>query len=248
MSKIWFFGDSYVTRIHESQSEIKSWTLSVHEAFPEHDSENLALSASSIDYLYFAYEQKRKHFSDQDIVIMSLTTIHRLFLRRHDETSSPIFLQHNRMHKRGPMEVIDEDHPWYNYFLLDLFNPEAHKAKVNLFLNSLQYDAMRKGIKIIVLPINYFDYLDLDDKDSITIGKTTEKTSLMTVTEKQYDAKLNIKLRGNDHWYNHQEGIEYDRTLANHLTPRNNEILANKVIRNIKTNEPIDLTTEWEYT
>jgi hypothetical protein len=145
------------------------------------------------------------------------------------------------------MEIVEKDHPWYNYFALDLFNPEVHKANANLFLNSLQYDAMRKGIKIIVLPIDYFDYLDLDDKDSITIGKSTEKTSLSIVTKKQIITKFNLTLNDNDHWANYEEARKYDTSLANHLTPENNEILANKVIRNIKTNEPIDLRNEWIY-
>ena len=243
MNKIWFFGDSYV----DVRMRAKSWTINVQEAFPDYESENIAMSASSLDFLYYTYEQKRNQFLEQDIVIMSLTNLHRLFLRRYDESSRPSFLQHNRMKTTGPMELIKEDHPWYNYFALDLFNPEVHKANANLFLNSLQYDAMRKGIKIIVLPIDYFDYLDLDDKDSITIGKSTEKTSLSRVTKKQIEAKFNLTLNDNEHWANYEEAREYDSSLANHLTPKNNEILANKVIRNIKTNEPIDLTTEWTY-
>jgi len=244
MNKIWFFGDSYV----DPRMRAKSWTINVQEAFPDYDSENLAMSASSLDFLYYTYEQKRKQFVKQDIVIMSLTTIQRLFLRRYDESSRPSFLQHNRIKTIGDMELIKEGHPWYNYFALDLFNPEVHTANPNLFLNSLQYDAITKGIKIIVLPIDHFDYLDLDDKDSIIIGKSTEETSLSKVTRKEIEAKFNINLHDNDHWANHQEAREYDSSLANHLTPMNNEILANKVIRNIKTNEPIDLTTEWTYT
>lgn len=250
MSKIWFFGDSYAAgnKPRFKGYDGKSWTINVKEAFPEYDSENLALVASSLDYLYYTYEQKRKEFVRGDIVIMSLTNIERLFLRKLDEDLR--FLQHNRItsplvpkEKKG-VEYLLEDHPWYNYFALDLFNPEVHKANANLFLNSLQYDAITKGIKIIVLPINHFNYLDFDDKDSITIGKTTKSGNLNMVFAKQMQVKFNhIKSL----FFEHEECREYDNSLANHLTPRNNEILANKVIRNIKTNEPIDLTTEWEF-
>ena len=142
---------------------------------------------------------------------------------------------------------MTEDDPWCTYFADDLFNPEAHQAKLNLFLNSLQYDAMTKGIKIIALPITHFQFIDREDKESITIGGTLRGHTLVAVSEKQMETKFNRKYKTAHYWWNKKEFQDYDTTLANHLTPRNNEILANKVIRNIKTNEPIDLTTEWEY-
>jgi hypothetical protein len=247
MSKIWFFGDSFVAA-NNHFLKAKSWTKTVQEAFPEYDSENLALIASSLDYLYYTYEQKRKKFKSGDIVIMSLTNIERLFLRQHKESAYK-FLQNGRITsplapKGKLLERLPEDHPWYTYFADDLFNPEAHQANVNLFLNSLQYDAMTKGIKIIVLPIAHFHFIDREDKDSITIGKTTKSGNLTIVYGKEMQDKFNhIKSL----FFQHEECRTYDNTLANHLTPRNNEILANKVIRNIKTDEPIDLSTEWEY-
>lgn len=249
MSKIWFFGDSFAANKPRFEGYYgKSWTINVQEAFPEYDSENLALCASSLDYLYYTYEQKRKEFVGGDIVIMSLTTIERLFLRELDEDLHLRFLQNGRITsplapKEKAVEYLLEDHPWYNYFADDLFNPEAHKANANLFLNSLQYDAITKGIKIIVLPIALHLFLDREDKDSITIGKTTMSGNLGIVAVKQMQAKFGIS----HGWFENEECREYDMSLANHLTPRNNLILANKVIRNIKTNEPIDLTTEWEF-
>jgi hypothetical protein len=247
MSKIWFFGDSFAANNHFLKA--KSWTKTVQEAFPEYDSENLALGASSLDYLYYTYEQKRKEFKSGDIVIMSLTNIERLFLRKLYEDLYFRFLQTGRITsplapKGKLLEHLPEDHPWYTYFADDLFNPEAHKANVNLFLNSLQYDAMTKGIKIIALPIAHFPFLDEEDKDHITLGRTLRGHNLAAVSNKQMKTKFNhIKSL----FFQHEECRTYDNTLANHLTPRNNEILANKVIRNIKTDEPIDLSTEWEY-
>ena len=256
MSKIWFFGDSFAATVPRVEGhDEKSWTINVQEAFPEYDSENLAMVASSLDYLYCIYEQKRKEFIKGDIVIMSLTNIQRLLLRNLEEDLQLRFLQNGRittplcLQEENVIEFLPEDHPWYNYFADDLFNPEVHKANANLFLNSLQYDAITKGIKIIVLPIQDFPFLDLDDKDSITIGKTTKYGNLSTVCLKQMRAKFkHIRWHWTSTWFEHEECREYDKTLASHLTPRNNEILANKVIRNIKTNEPIDLATEWEYT
>ena len=248
MSKIWFFGDSFAANKPHEGCYGKSWTINVQEAFPEYDSENLALVASSLDYLYYTYEQKRKEFVGGDIVIMSLTNIERLFLRELEKDLPLRFLQTGRITSPfagKALEHLLEDHPWYNYFADDLFNPEAHKAKVNLFLNSLQYDAMTKGIKIIVLPIKHCQFIDTENKDYITLGKTNRDLDLCRVSRKQVEVKFNDS---NSLWFENEEHHEYDKTLANHLTPRNNEILANNVIRNIKTDEPIDLATEWEYT
>jgi hypothetical protein len=252
MNKIWFLGDSYVANATgpwlKKTNEAKSWTKILTEAFPEYTNENIALGASSLDFLYYTYEQRRKKFKSGDIVIMSLTNIERLFLRQHKE-SAYRFLQNGRIttpfeSKGKPVEYLLEDHPWYTYFADDLYNPKTHQAKLNLFLNCLQYDAMTKGIKIIALPMAHFPFLDTEDKDHITIGKTKKDMDLFAVSNKQLETKFNhIKVL----FWQHEECRTYDKTLSNHLTPRNNEILANKVIRNIKTNEPIDLTTEWEF-
>jgi len=251
MNKIWFFGDSYVSiakqQFLEKNFGTKSWTKIVTETFPEYNNWNIALAGSSLDFLYYTYEQRRKEFKSGDIVIMSLTTIERLLLR-NDKKNTHSFLRPKGIvtHEDGICVSIVDDHPWCAHFADDLFNPETHKATLNLFLNSLQYDAMTKGIKIIALPITHFPFLDTEDKDHITLGRTVKGHSLLEVTNRQLRFKFDGKYKIGDFW-NQTECREYDNTLHNHLTPRNNEILANKLIRNIKTNEPIDLTTEWEF-
>jgi hypothetical protein len=251
MNKIWFFGDSYVANTRgpwlEKTYGAKSWTKILTEAFPEYTNENTALAGASLDFLYYTYEQRRKEFKSGDIVIMSLTNIERIFLRQ-DKKNTHSFLRSQGIvtYEHGICVSISDDHPWCTYFADDLFNPETHQAKLNLFLNSLQYDAMTKGIKIIALPIADFYFLDTEDKDHITLGRTLRGHTLVAVSNRQLSLKFNGKYKIGQHW-KQSECREYDNTLANHLTPRNNEILANKVIRNIKTNEPIDLTTEWEY-
>ena len=253
MNKIWFLGDSYVAntgaRWLENTHGAKSWTKILTEAFPEYTNENIAIAGSSLDFLYYTYEQRRKEFKSGDIVIMSLTNIERIFLRQ-DKESVYTFLRIPgiTVYEDGKFlknSDVTEDHPWYTYFADDLFNPKTHQAKLNLFLNSLQYDAMTKGIKIIALPIGNFPFIDKEDKDHITLGKTKKDMDLVAVSKKQMETKFNEKCQNN--YFKIPKFYDYDMTLANHLTPRNTEILANKVIRNLKTNEPIDLTTEWEF-
>jgi hypothetical protein len=235
MSKIWFFGDSYIA----THNVAKSWAINVQEEFIDYDSENLGVSGSSLDYLYYIYNKRRTEIKEGDIVILTLTTYHRLFLK-HETPKKKSFLFPDFIHTQGEgLEWINEGHEYYGHFVSDLFNLPVQAALKNVFLNSLQYDAITKGIKIIVLPV---DKYDISEKDSITRANNT-RHSLMNVSEKQHQAKFGIS----HEWFKHEECRTYDKTLANHLTPRNNEILANKVIRNIKTDEPIDLATEWEY-
>lgn len=235
MSKIWFFGDSYIA----THKVAKSWAINVKEEFIDYDSENLGLPGSSLDYLYYTYNKRRTEIKEGDIVILTLTTYHRLFLKH--ENPVPSFLFPEFIHTQGEgLEWINEGHEYYGHFVSDLFNLPVQEALKNVFLNSLKYDAITKGIKIIVLPV---DKYEIREKDSITIANNI-RHSLMNVSEKQHQAKFGIS----HEWFKHEECRTYDRNLANHLTPRNNLILANKVIRNIKTDEPIDLATEWEYT
>jgi hypothetical protein len=238
MSKIWFFGDSYIS----SYKLAKSWTINVQEEFIDYDSENLGLPGSSLDYLYYIYNKRRTEIKEGDIVILTLTTYHRLFLK-HEIPGKNSFLFPDFIHTQGEgHEWINEGHEYYGHFVSDLFNLPVHEALKNVFLNSLQYDAITKGIKIIVLPV---DKCKISEKDSITTVNNT-RHGLLGVSGEQHQAKFGIGI--SHEWFKHEKFREYDKSLANHLTPRNNEILANKVIRNIKTNEPIDLATEWEYT
>lgn len=239
MSKIWFFGDSYAAI--NSSSE-KSWTINVVEAFPEHDTENHAYGGSSLDYLYYTYNKQRKAFQQGDIVIFTITNSTRLFLS--GGVKRPHFMNVNWKSTENGREDHVRGDKYYDYFVSELFNIDSVAAMLDIFLDFLYHESMTKGIKIIGLPIS---------------GKQWNSRTLNTVPPVDYKTKS----RGNLHiacgdkslaeataaqFPNKDERKKLDKTYANHLTPRNNEILANKVIRHIKTNETIDLTTEWEYT
>lgn len=240
MSKIWFFGDSYIAdrRPFPPTTPSKSWTLDVVEAFPTYESENLAVPGASLDHLYTIYNENRDKFKKGDIVILTITSYNRLFLSSGEKV--PNFLHVNfRMTDNGRVSV-EEDDKYYGYFVSDLFNLRAQENIQNLVIDAFQYDAIEKGIKLIVLPIK--DNV-IDDKEYITIGKSSKEINLMSVTRKNYEKFFTGIERG---WYNRPEVKEYDNTLANHLTPENNKVLANKVIHAIKTDaKTIDLTTDW---
>ena len=59
MNKIWFLGDSYVANATgpwlEKTYGVKTWTKILTHAFPENTNENIALSGSRLDFLYYTY-------------------------------------------------------------------------------------------------------------------------------------------------------------------------------------------------
>ena len=247
MTKIWIFGDSYAA---DEIKESKSWTKYVWDEFPEYDWENLAVPSSSLDYLYYIYEQKRTNFNTGDIVIITLTTLERIFLRYRTKSKRPRFMTVNQItparndDKPNPDELKPQE-----FFLGDTFNIEAHGAMMNVFLNALQYDVLTKNLKVIVIPIGCDRFLNRKNKENISIAITGYEpgsidAGLTGVTKRQMESAFDLKGK---FWFEVEECQEQDFKNANHLSPENNKILANKVIRNIHTNEAIDLTTEWVY-
>lgn len=246
MAKIMIFGDSYAA----DTDRAKSWTQWVAEEFPTYTLQNFALPASSLDYLYFTYEKWRADLKANDIVIMTLTALERIFLRDPTIHNHPRFMTAHQITpaKSGRTPDPGEGKP-QEYFLGDMFNRDAHGAMMNVFLNALQYDAITKDITVVVIPIGGDNYINREDKEHIEIAMCGEDpgsadSGLTGVTKRQMEAMFNLKGK---FWHERKECWEQDNKHANHLTPRNNKVLANKVIRNIRTKEPIDLRTEWVY-
>lgn len=246
MPKIMIFGDSYAADYEIA----KSWTRNVAEEFPEYTVQNFAVPASSLDYLYFTYEKWRAHLKANDIVIMSLTAMERLFLRDPTISGRPRFMTtHQIIPAKNDRTPEPHEHKLQEFFAGDMFNPDAHGAIMNIFLNALQYDAITKDITVVVIPIGGDNYINREDKEHIEIAMCGEdpgsaEGGLTGVTKRQMEAMFDLKGK---FWYERKECWVQDLRHANHLTPKNNEILANKVIRNIRTKEPIDLRTEWVY-
>ena len=243
MSKIWFFGDSYAEPPNTKRTSAKSWTINVAEAFPEYDIENHANGGSSLDYLYYIYNKQRNEFQRGDIVIFTITTATRLFLS--GDTDRPYFMHLNyRGTPEGRKNHVRGD-KYYDYFVSEFFNIDSITAMLDIFLDFLYYESMAKGIKIIGLPISRGEWsIDAPINVPPIDYKTKNKGNLHIATnDNKGMVDVSVSQFGSfEAWQ------KADKILANHLTPRNNEILANKVIRNIKTNEPIDLGTEWEKT
>ena len=107
------FGDSYAADYEIA----KSWTRSVAEEFPEYTFQNLAVAASSLDYLYFTYEKWRAHLKANDIVIMSLTAMERLFLRDPTISGRPRFMTtHQITPAKNDRTPAPDDHKLQEFF------------------------------------------------------------------------------------------------------------------------------------
>lgn len=242
MNKIWYFGDSYIAKIHSLDA--KSWTEIVSDSFPNYTNENIGKPCSSLDYLYHTYEKNSRKFKKGDVVVMTLTTLHRLFLNTEDK-DNPSFMNVSFRHTPEGLIWHKEGDEYYDYFVSEFFNKDAAISTLNNFIKALQYDVINKKIKVIVLPTDNYNF---DDTQYITMGRSSEKYTLKKINSMLLSNKIGNKAekyKGN--LYALEEAREYDRKLANHLDLENNQVLAEKVIQAIKTNSSeIDLTTGWK--
>ena len=142
MNTIWFFGDSYIDPRDGgdidgdqiSSIDRKSWTHRVAQAFPTHESKNLAIKGASLDHMYTIYNKNRDRFERGDIVVLTLTAFRRLFLSCGE--LRPNFLHENfRLGDLG-REDNKEGEIYYKYFESDLFNLRAHMSIQELVLNA----------------------------------------------------------------------------------------------------------------
>ena len=240
MSKLWFFGDSYIADLSHI-IEDTSWTHLVVKAFPDYESENLGKTCSSLDYLYYIYNNKRSEFKQGDVVILTLTALHRKFLNTEKRKITPSFMNSGFILREGKSEVVEENHEYYGFFVSELFNDDAELAKLDLFLDALQYDVLSKGIKIVVLPI---EKKALGTKEHLIMG-TSSGMWLKDVSRMEIEKRFGKNLRNG--YYLHSPVKEYDNKLANHLSPENNKILAQKVINALNNNDKtIDLSSGWD--
>ena len=165
------FGDSYAA----DYDNAKSWTRWVAEEFPKYNLLNFAVPASSLDYLYYTYENQRAHLEANDIVLMSLTAMERIFLRDPTIYNQPRFMTAHQITpaKNGRTPDFDKQYT-QEFFLGDMYNPDAHSATMNVFLNALQYDAITKNVTIIEIPIGGDDYVNRKEKEHIEISTCGE--------------------------------------------------------------------------
>jgi len=241
--KIWFFGDSYAAIVNKEIAKT-SWTVKVNDAFPNYQSINLAKSCSSLDYLYYVYDQNRKNFKKNDIVILTLTSFYRIWLDTNDDGdyfANPSF----RTTSKGVVWHKKKER-YYDFFASPFYNIKAIEAFLNLFLDALQHDARTDGIKTIVLPIAHFSANNITD---IQVAKTSFNMNLTWVSDLEIlktFKKLIPNLPKGTGLYSVPEILEFDGNRSHHLSPENNTVLAEKVINYIKNNEEIDLTVGWK--
>ena len=239
MSKLWFFGDSYIADL-SNIIDNTPWSHFVIDAFPGYEAENLGKVCSSLDFLYYTYNDKRPEFKQGDVVILTLTTLHRKFLNTEKRKIMPSFMNSGFILREGQRELVEENHEYYGFFVSELFNDDAELAKLDLFLDALQYDVLSKGIRIVVLPIDR----EFKTKEHLIMG-VSGNIRLKDVSRLEIEKRFGKNLR--DGYYLHSPVKEYDSKLSNHLSPENNKILAQKVINALNNNDKtIDLSSGWD--
>ena len=213
MSKLWVYGDSFAVDYNDGKYEPSPWIEQVSNEL-NLEVVNYAWSGSSLDYTSVHIDETIHLWDTEDIVIVSLTEVLRTW------TDAKVGNGFNKFSNMSDLEPVDF---------------ENGKIKLIARTNT----AIRNNI-IRVLDWKWLDVSTIvvldgfQNKASSTIDIPenliyTDKGYLMRISNGEPSGYYNLTTMGKD-W------------RLNHLCKPNHEILAEKVLHSIISNENIDLT------
>lgn len=216
MTTLWVFGDSFADKTTSTNTWVDqvAATLNCNPKF-------LAVGGSGVSYTYEQFNRYREQIQDNDILIFALTEITRHWFDRNN-ISETIWVIMDRQ---------DESTKAIEHYLKYLDNDAVDKEHLNNFLYNLHYLTKKKNTITIILPsFDYMSQLLNERKDKFPLFRIADR-SLFQVSTEEYNGmfdKQNIVNSGYD-------------TRVCHLMDANHTILANKIVNNVKSNEPIAL-------
>lgn len=226
---LWVFGDSFT----ELYSDLKDqYTQIVANEFNTNVL-GFGLSASSIEYTYHKFNQNRKNFKENDILIVGLTSYNRRWffkyypgnlVKIYNPGTFDDYKEFLNSPTNNPKEIealtLYADH---------LNHKEIQKDYLINFLYNLNYTTKQQKLHTIVF-VNLYDIFVLM-KDIIN------EFPYLNIAE---NMMLDISLEelSKDYIINFDRSI-YDLRV-NHITRSNHKILAKQIVDNIKLNTTID--------
>lgn len=227
---LWVFGDSFA---HHYPSLTEQWMNIVADHLKT-DLKCFGLVASSAEFTYNNFKNNRQNIKPNDIVIVAQTTTYRRWFFRNFPDTTTVPNSENlgyTMSHVSPTGNKDESEALALYDK-HLANEEVELQHLYNFLYNLDYLTQKLNTHTIVL-INFYDtekYIadKLDLWPNIQFAK--DKTLVPSMDEFALDFFEKI---------DYKKGIKDVR--VNHLVRDNHLILADKIIRNIKYKEPINL-------
>lgn len=231
---VYVFGDSFT----ELYSDLKNQYIQIIANEFKTNVQGFGLSASSIEYTYYKFNNIRNEIKEKDIIIVGLTSYNRRWFFKYYPGNlvkiynSGVFEEYKEWlnsPNNNPKEI--EALELYSHVLN---NKNLQEYYLLNFLYNLNYVTKIKNLYTIVF-LNLYDiYMLIKDKLDFPHIRFAKNMML--------DISLNELTK--EYVSNYDQSI-YDLRI-NHISKSNHLILAEKVIENIKSNQPIDCNVGFE--
>lgn len=240
MANVWVLGNSFS---NQSRND-NTWMKQVADRL-EYTPHYLAVGGTSLDYTYKTFNDIRPQVLDNDVLILTLTDLNRRWMFK-DNPEDAIWTKINVDDKQAmtsrrwvtkgeTWELVDREYDSINAvneYLTYLDNPALQDVYLLNFLHNLQYFVKKHQVHIILL--SCFEGIH----DALTMYKT--QFPLLHIGDKSL---ISISKEEFEPGEFERSGIMrniFDLRL-NHITRTNHDVMSNKLVDNIKNNEPITL-------
>ena len=214
-NKLWVFGDSFSVKSKQENTYIDQISAALNLEI-----RNYSKGGSSLDYLYYAFDNTFSEIKENDVVLITLTDYYRVWMNR----------EHPDYGTWG--DITYEDRRWLNQYKTKFFIEEAKFAQLNMFLEVVAARLDFLNSKPVLLWC-FWDEIAAGNIRPVKNSITVSKGSLYTISINEFKTeadKVFIKTNNLD-----------DR--PNHFSLKNHNILADKVINYLNNNiDVIDLT------
>ena len=231
MSTLWIFGDSYANNNLYGREHIleQQWHRVLARELA-YDYQNLAVSGSSLDYLYHEWHRLYKQFQPGNLVVIVITGLNRRWLLKdRPEFSNPLNLFSGDITN----SITRSKNKALLYYYKHLDHPGASEAALYNWLCAVDLFCSRNRVKVLLMPA-FKDTKDLlkewrgDLKHvEISVGRALGNVSYAEHADELVGGKE----------------VLYERDgRCCHLTPPNHRILVDKILDCYKYGKPLDLS------
>lgn len=223
---LWLFGDSYLSKKEDfllgRQNITAYWEIIAKETGCD-VIKNTALGGTSIEWVFYQYNDAMKNIKKNDVIIIAITNLKRRWLfKDYPYLTNSELVKFTGYKSEGMEEALTD-------IFLDPFH-EITAQKLDLFLKLLAYHQKEIGFEVILLdafPNNVTSYH--------TGNFLTSKGQLYTVSHKEH---CTSKSKETQKFF-----LENRDVRVNHFSQENHTILADKILKSIETRDTIDLET-----
>lgn len=231
MMTIWLFGDSFAQMNVRDIKDLRSWPELLAKNLNT-NVEILGKSGTSLDYMFHIFDNNIDRVGKDDIIICCLTT----FIRKWFIKDQPIITHGQRIAaiKSNPkqfewLKIHNNQVDAIQLYEEHLNNPIPLETTTALFFRLLQYVAIEKNLKIVIMN---FD-------SNITEAWKSKYSDFYYVDGYLLPAAL-------AEFQNWKDAPMMNETRAGHFCYRNHKIIADRLEKLLQYKEPFNLNTDLE--